>query len=66
MLRAGPGERMSRHPRSQNVLLTFLPSVTEHRSDPDVMFKGKPVYSLRDMVQAEETGADCPEPCRMQ
>ncbi|KAG9946000.1 hypothetical protein KCU85_g6830, partial [Aureobasidium melanogenum] len=41
-------------------------TVTEHRSDPDVMFKGKPVYSLRDMVQAEETGADCPEPCRMQ
>jgi hypothetical protein len=30
------------------------------------LYKGKPVYSLRDMVQAEETGADCPEPCRMQ
>ncbi|KAG9564998.1 hypothetical protein KCU71_g5137, partial [Aureobasidium melanogenum] len=43
-----------------------LTTVTEHQSEPDILYKGKPVYSLRDMVQAEETGADCPEPCRMQ
>ncbi|KAH0346225.1 hypothetical protein KCU83_g7408, partial [Aureobasidium melanogenum] len=43
-----------------------LTTVTELQSEPDILYKGKPVYSPRDMMQAEETGADCPEPCRMQ
>ncbi|KAG9603751.1 hypothetical protein KCU77_g1627, partial [Aureobasidium melanogenum] len=33
-----------------------LTTVTEHQSEPDVLYKGKPIYSPRDMVQAEETG----------
>ncbi|KAK6001303.1 hypothetical protein QM012_002634 [Aureobasidium pullulans] len=41
-------------------------TVNEHQPYPDVLYNGERVYSLRDMAEAEETGADCPEPCRQQ
>ncbi|KAG9962261.1 hypothetical protein KCU61_g4869, partial [Aureobasidium melanogenum] len=57
---ADPGDCGCEMNASSNPLTT----VTEHQSEPDILYKGKPVYSPRDMMQAEETGADCPEPCQ--